>query len=78
MKDQERNFGVDFLRIILMVFIIIGHLYAHTGIRELLPFLSSKWIFTWFTQAITVCAVNCFVIITGYYMPQRVYRLWGG
>ncbi len=78
----KRNYGVDLLRIILMILIIIGHLYAHTEIRSQLPFLSIKWCFTWATQSLTVCAVNCFVIITGYYMSNskfdlfRLVKLW--
>ena len=76
MTEQKRDYGVDLLRIILMIFIVIGHLYAHTEIRSQLPFLSSKWVFTWATQAVTVCAVDCFVIITGYYMSQTSFRLW--
>lgn len=79
----ERNYGVDLLRVVLMFCIVVGHLYAHTEIRSLLPFLSGKWVFTWLTQTVTVCAVNCFVIITGYYMTRAKYdlykliKLWG-
>lgn len=75
---QKRNYGIDFLRNILMLFIIIGHLFAHTGIRNEVPFLSNKWIFTWALQTLTVSAVNCFVIITGYYMVSGAYSLWKG
>lgn len=39
---QKRNYGIDFLRNILMLFIIIGHLFVHTGIRNEVPFLSNK------------------------------------
>ena len=77
MAGQKRNYGVDLLRIVLMVLIIIGHLYAHTMIRSQLPFLSDKWVFTWITQAVSVCAVDCFVIITGYFMFKATYSLWG-
>ena len=74
--SENRNYGVDLLRMILMICIVIGHLYAHTEIRSILPFLGGKWLFTWSTQAVTVCAVNCFVIITGYYMSQSHYDLF--
>lgn len=73
---DKRNHGIDLLRSLLMLFIIIGHLFAHTGIRNQLDFLSSKWMVTWTLQSITVCAVNCFVIITGYYMFQKAYDLF--
>ena len=74
--QKKRNYGVDLLRIVLMFCIVVGHLYAHTEIRSLLPFLSGKWVFTWTTQAVTVCAVDCFVVITGYYMSQADFDLY--
>lgn len=39
---QKRNYGIDFLRNILMLFIIIGHLFAHTGIRNEVSFYQIK------------------------------------
>ena len=81
--EKKRNYGIDLLRILLMFFIIIGHLFTHTGIREELAVYSDKWIFTWVMQAITMCAVNCFILITGYYMStaefsrKKVFKLWG-
>ena len=74
--QSKRNYGVDALRSVLMIMIIIGHLFAHTEIRGVLPYLSAKWNFTWLTQAVTVCAVDCFIIITGYFMTQSKYDLY--
>lgn len=80
---RTRNYGIDLLRIALMFFIVIGHLFVHTGIREEVAVYSGKWIFTWSMQSITVCAVNCFILITGYYMSttefsmKKVLKLWG-
>lgn len=71
----ERNYGIDLLRICLMIFIVIGHLFVHTGIRTNIEFMSDKWLFTWALQTITVCAVDCFIIITGYYMSSEKYNL---
>lgn len=72
----NRNYGIDLLRITLMIFIVIGHLFAHTDIRRQVTFMSNKWWFTWALQAVTVSAVDCFVIITGYYMSSEIYNLW--
>ena len=74
----NRNYGIDLLRITLMIFIVIGHLFAHTDIRRQVTFMSNKWWFTWALQAVTVSAVDCFVIITGYYMSSEIYNLWKG
>ena len=64
----NRNYGIDLLRITLMIFIVIGHLFAHTDIRRQVTFMSNKWWFTWALQAVTVSAVDCFVI------PKIVYH----
>lgn len=64
---KEHNYGIDLLRIFLMFLIISGHLFTHTQIREVLEPYSSKWIFTWSFQTIEFCAVNCFILISGYF-----------
>ena len=64
---KERNYGIDLLRVFLMLMIIVGHLFVHTGIRGELENFSFKWNYTWICQAIALCAVNCFVLITGYF-----------
>ena len=64
---KEHNYGIDVLRIFLMLMIVLGHLFVHTGISEEVQQYSSKWMFTWGVQALTVCAVNCFLLITGYF-----------
>ncbi len=75
MTCEKRNYGIDLLRSILMFFIIIGHFYAHTGIRDNLDVFSFEWVFVWATQALTVCAVNCFVLITGYFSWNRDFAI---
>ena len=75
--------GIDLLRILLMFMIIWGHLFRHSGICSELELLSGAWSFAWGTQAITVSAVNCFVLITGYFMidsnvkVKKAALLWG-
>ena len=70
----NRNACIDLLRILLMLFIITGHCVAHTSIRGALSFLSDKWLFTWGVQALTVCAVDCFILITGYFMANKIFK----
>ena len=73
--SQTRNTGIDLLRLVLMFFIIMGHLFTHTPIREILPVLSAKGLWCWGTQSICLCAVNCFVLITGYFMIRARWKL---
>ena len=65
--SKEHNYGIDVLRILLILMIVLGHLLVHTGINEEVQQYSSKWALTWGIQALTVCAVNCFILITGYF-----------
>lgn len=80
---MRKNSGIELLRIVLMLMIIIGHLFCHTGIRNELDMFSVKWIFVWGVQTITVAAVNCFVLLTGYFMVysevkiNKILQLWG-
>ena len=64
---KQRNYGIDLLRIVLMFMIVVGHLFAHTNIRTDAEVYSPKWIYAWIIQTVVLCAVDCFVIITGYY-----------
>lgn len=72
---KERNYGVDLLRIFLMMLIVAGHLFVHTGIRDTLTNYSLEWGLTWILQTIILCAVNCFVLITGYFANVRSYAI---
>lgn len=80
--EEKKNTGIELLRIVLMLFIIEGHLLTHTQIREALSFLSKKWVLVWGMQAITTCSVNTFVFITGYFLTskdiewKKIFKLW--
>ncbi len=65
--SKQRNYGIDLLRVVLMILIITGHLFVHTNIRNEVSTYSSKWLLTWIYQTVIVCAVNCFILITGYF-----------
>lgn len=72
---QNRNYGIDLLRVVLMLLIITGHLLIHTGISSNLVEFSSKWFISFGYMSIIVCAVNCFVLITGYFSNQKSYNI---
>lgn len=81
---RPHNYGIDLLRIVLMLLVVSGHLLVHTGVRMEVEYLSSKWILTWGYQSIIVCAVNCFVLITGYFSSsgggirvRKIAQLYG-
>ena len=72
---KQRNHGIDLLRIVLMFMIIVGHLFTHTNIRSEAASYSPKWIYAWILQTLALCAVNCFIIITGYYSNHNDYGI---
>lgn len=83
LQKKEHCYGIDLLRIFLMVLIVTGHLFTHTGIRENVSAYSLKWLFTWGCQSLSVCAVDCFILITGYFSSidsklriKRIVVLW--
>lgn len=82
MESVKRDYSIDLLRIILMVLIVMGHCCAHTGIRESVTLFSFDWFSVWVIQTITTCAVNVFVLITGYFYDvqrfsaKKVTVLW--
>lgn len=82
--DSGRNYGIDTLRIISMLFVIVLHMTnPGMGMKganyELLSF--PYWFQNCLRSFCTV-AVNCFVLISGYYMsvqavkPKKLFRLW--
>ena len=66
MKEQERNLGIDLLRIISMIAIITYHLLGHGWILPLIH--QTSWKFTLLTALHSLCmtGVDCFVLISGY------------
>lgn len=80
--ENERNCAIDILRIISMLFVVIIHMtgIGMTGAEyELLSF--PYWFVSIF-RCFSYVAVNCFVLISGYYMsvssikPKKLLRLW--
>lgn len=65
-NKTERNYGLDLLRIISMCFVITMHILDHGGIFFNVPFFSANYKIAWAIELIAYCAVDCFVLISGY------------
>lgn len=82
MQNENRNYSIDLLRIIMMFLIVLGHCCTHTEIRENVTIFSFDWFGVWSIQTITTCAVNVFVLITGFFYDKnqfslkKIIRLW--
>lgn len=73
-KKQQRNYGIDFLRILSMLFVVILHILGHGGIIENLKVFSISYELIWLLEIATYCAVNCFALISGYVGYKSKYK----
>lgn len=66
--NKKRNTGLDLLRIVSMFMIVMLHVVGEGGALSGTALFSSNWIFSWLFEAISVCAVNCYILISGYFL----------
>jgi surface polysaccharide O-acyltransferase-like enzyme len=74
MKKKERNIGLELLRIISMLMIILLHSIDHSGLLENLVSGSMLYWYEWFIYALVQVCVNCFVLISGYFLVKSKFR----
>lgn len=66
MQKTERLFGIDLLRIVSMIMIVILHIMGHGGILKNLPISSPGHYWAWILEIASYGAVNCYALISGY------------
>lgn len=83
MKEKpSRNYGVDFLRIVSMLLIIIAHIMTQGGLLAATEPGSAQYYAAWLVRIFAICDVNCFALISGYagadsrFKLKRVIMLW--
>ena len=64
--NPNRNYGIDFLRILSMFFVLLLHILKHGGILGNLEKLSLGYNIAWFVEICAYCAVNCYALISGF------------
>ena len=68
---QERNRGLDLLRVILSFNVIILHLLHHGGLQTHADPSNPGYYVLWFWGIAVDCTVNCFALISGYNSYDR-------
>ena len=63
-KKNERNYGIDLLRIFSMIGVLILHLVLYSVGNEIKP-SNKKYKSVWCLESICMCSVNCFALISG-------------
>ena len=71
---KQRQHGVDALRIVSMLFVIIQHILGQGGVAGA-EVASGKDILLRFLQILVYCAVNLYGITTGYLLCRKPFRL---
>lgn len=72
-KDRLPKF--ELLRIISMLLIVQLHFMSHGGVNEQLPFGSLIYFVFSLLRSISYLGVNCFVLITGYFLCKSTIKL---
>ena len=65
-KENQRNYGIDLLRIVSMFFVLVLHCLGHGGVLANARLFSSQYNVAWLLETAGYCAVNCYALISGY------------
>lgn len=74
-NGRTRQINLEMLRIVTMFMIITLHFLAHGGILNSIQLPGAKYYFYWSAAGICYVAVNCYVLITGYFQSRSQFRL---
>ncbi len=75
-KEEQRIFSLDVLRVILAMMVIVLHINNSAGGKALSMSATNKGVheFLLAIEAFSICAVNCFVLISGYFLSNTQKR----
>lgn len=71
---SKRNIGLDMLNSIAMFMVLVLHFLLNCGLLDNNLAFSSVFYESWLLEAFCYGAVNCFVLITGYFMWDKRFR----
>lgn len=75
-KPVMRNMNMDLLRIVSMVLIVLLHSIDHSGVLEkAIDCESVIDIYVMYVYAFTRICVNCYVLLSGYFLVKSKFRL---
>lgn len=70
-ERKERNNGIDFLRILAMIAVVTLHVLNFGGLLNNAVPLTSNYEVAWFLETVCYCAVDVYVLITGFVYAGR-------
>lgn len=78
----ERNYGIDFFRMLSMLMVLVLHVLGYGGILRNAAALSVNYEAAWLLNILAYGAVNCYALISGYvgvgstYKSHKIVMLW--
>ena len=73
---KERNRNLDLLRIVSMFMVVVLHSVGHGGLNDITPaYGSANWYLSQTIFALCLVCVNCFVLISGYFLCTSEFKL---
>lgn len=73
--SKKRELNMELLRILSMFMVIILHALLHGGTLKSYEINTIGYIFFWLLQTACIIAVNCFVLISGFFMIGSELKL---
>lgn len=77
MFAMKRNYGIDLLRMVLMLMVVAIHVLTHGGVIKATEQLSANYSMSILMESFVFCAVNCYALISGYVYIDSRYRFSG-
>ncbi len=74
-NQEQRNYGIDALKTISMLMVVVLHLFGHGGVLDALVKDSLGYYIAWGVEVLCYSAVNVFALTTGYLMAKRKWKL---
>ena len=73
-QKNNRNYGIDFLRIVALLGVITLHILGHGGVLSNVK-TNAGYAVVWFLEILAYPSVNCFILVSGFvgYREKRYY-----
>lgn len=75
MNTKNRSISLDLLRLLAMLMIVVLHVQGKTGWLRAVPVGQGDWLLRWGLEALSIVAVNCYVLLSGYFLITTPFRM---
>lgn len=74
-QKKPRNYGIDLLKMLSMFLVVCVHIYMQGGVLSAEQYGSPGYYCSSYIYTLALCAVDCFVIVSGYVSCKSKFRL---